>query len=249
LTHICKKLYTNKDLLSIYDILGGVVFIRLDEDRVVEAYIGEYASGKSEMAINRAIELKNLGRKVNLVDLDTVEPFYTIRPLKTRLEELGINVIAFSSNDTFGLGETGAMLNPRARWALRNEGDVILDIGYGVFGAQTLNLVEGIDDTPNFRVIAVINYSRPMTNNRNKIREYILGLGRVDAIVANTHLGDLTTWEMVCLGNKEIIAVADELGLPVDYMGIDKTLKDQIKDAIPNVPIKFITRYMPGAMW
>ena len=58
--------------------------------RIIEAYIGEYASGKSEMAINRALELKNQGRQVTLVDLDTVEPFYTLRILKKDLEAMGI---------------------------------------------------------------------------------------------------------------------------------------------------------------
>ena len=33
------------------------------------------------------------------------------------------------------------MLNPQAR-CLRVEGDVIFDVGYGVHGAKTLNLVE-----------------------------------------------------------------------------------------------------------
>ena len=61
--------------------------------RVVEAYVGEYASGKSELAINRALELKNQGRMVTLVDLDTVEPFYTLRPVKKMLEEKGLVII------------------------------------------------------------------------------------------------------------------------------------------------------------
>ncbi|MFA4884869.1 MAG: 4Fe-4S dicluster domain-containing protein [Desulfotomaculaceae bacterium] len=49
-------------------------------DRIVEAYVGEYAAGKSESAINRALEVVRQGRKVTLVDLDLVEPFYTLRP-------------------------------------------------------------------------------------------------------------------------------------------------------------------------
>ena len=32
--------------------------------RVLEAHIGEYASGKSENAVNRALDLAHLGRKV-----------------------------------------------------------------------------------------------------------------------------------------------------------------------------------------
>lgn len=223
--------------------------IQQNPARVVEAYIGEYASGKSEMAINRALELKNLNHRVTLVDLDTVEPFYTLRPLKEFLEQKGLNLISFSSKDSFGLGETGAMLNPRAKWALMNEGDIILDIGYGVYGARTLNLVEGANESPELKVIAVVNYTRPMTNSVEKIKEYLLELGRVDAIVANTHLGDQTTLDIIIKGNNEIIKAAQELNIPIEYIAMEKSLADVVKDYFFNYPVKFITRYMPAALW
>ncbi len=105
-----------------------MIFTFKEDARIVEAYIGEYASGKSEMAINRALELSRQGRQVTLVDLDTVEPFYTLRPIKHQLEKMNLNIISQSREDSFGLGETGSMLNPRARWALRNKGDIILDM-------------------------------------------------------------------------------------------------------------------------
>ncbi len=217
--------------------------------KIVEAFVGEYASGKSEISINRALELKTLGRSVNLVDLDTVEPFYTLRPIKDILEQKGLKVIGFSSKDTFGLGETGAMLNPQARWALRREGDVILDVGYGVFGARTLKLVEGADESPDLRVIAVINYTRPMTGSYELIKEYVINLGRVDAIVANTHLGDETTIDIVKKGNTEIINVAADLGLPVDFIAMDEKLRGSFEQKDFQIPIKFIHRYMPSARW
>ncbi len=53
----------------------------MESNKIVEAFIGEYASGKSENAINRAMKLQSQGREVTLVDLDTVEPFYTLRPI------------------------------------------------------------------------------------------------------------------------------------------------------------------------
>lgn len=217
--------------------------------RVVEAYVGEYASGKSEMAINRAIELKELGHIVTLVDLDTVEPFYTLRPLKELLEEKGLNLISFSTKDSFGLGETGAMLNPRAKWALMNEGDIILDIGYGVYGAKTLNLVEGANESPELKVIAVVNYTRPMTNSVEKIKEYLAELGRVDAIVANTHLGNQTTLDLIIEGNKEIFKAANDLNIPIEYIAIEKSLSDKATDYNFEFPVKFIDRYMPAALW
>ncbi|MGI5911946.1 MAG: hypothetical protein ACOX6E_05100 [Syntrophomonadaceae bacterium] len=217
--------------------------------RVVEAYIGEYASGKSELAINRALELKKKGHRVTLVDLDTVEPFYTLRPIKAKLEKEGLYIIGSTREDAFGLGETGAMLNPAARWALWQEGDIILDVGYGVFGAQTLNLVEGADKSTELRVIAVINYSRPMTGSRSRIIEYIQSLGRIDAIVANTHLGDQTTVDIIEQGNQVIIDVARELEIPVDFMAVDKNMKKLINQPNFKVPVKFIERYMPQALW
>jgi len=225
-----------------------LIFTLESNPRIVEAYIGEYASGKSEMAINRALELSNQGRRVTLVDLDTVEPFYTLRPIKILLEKMNLNVISYSREDSFGLGETGAMLNPRARWALRNEGDIILDIGYGVFGAQTLNLVEEIDQTPELKVIAVLNASRPMTNSIDRILEYVAGLGRVDAIVANTHMGDETTPEIIEAGNQIIIEAAQLMQLPIIYVAIIEELKESGVNHF-NLPVKYIKRYMPSAMW
>ena len=225
------------------------VFTLQYSPRVVEAYVGEYASGKSELAINRALELKSQGHMVTLVDLDTVEPFYTLRPLKKMLEEKGLIIIGYSSEDAFGLGETGAMLNPAARWALWREGDIILDVGYGVFGAKTLNLVEGALESTELRVIAVINYTRPMTGSRQRITEYIKNLGRVDAIVANTHLGDQTTVDIIKQGNNEILAVAQDLNIPVDYMVVDENMRDSIKTEDFNLPIRVIHRYMPQALW
>lgn len=217
--------------------------------RLVEAYVGEYASGKSELAINRALELTGQGRQVTLVDLDTVEPFYTLRPLQEQLERQGINIICLSAKDAFGLGETGAMLNPKARWALRHEGDIILDIGYGVYGARTLNLVEGANESKELKIMLVLNYYRPMTNSQDRIKEYINSFDRVDFIVANSHLGDQTTIEIMNKGNQEILAIADELGLPVAYIAADVSLAEELQKHQFQVPVKLIKRYMPEAIW
>ena len=224
-------------------------FANKQDNRIVEAYIGEYASGKSEMSINRAIELRAQGRQVTLVDLDTVEPFYTLRVIKKVLEAKGINMISYDREDSFGLGETGAMLNPKARWALKNEGDVILDIGYGVHGARTLNLVEGADESPELKIIAVMNGARPMTDSPVKVKEYLQELGRVDAIVLNTHLAEQSTPAAILAGNRMIAGVAEEEGIPIAYMAINEEFKDMAAFGDENIPIKYIKRYMPAAIW
>lgn len=226
-----------------------MIFIIESPARIVEAYIGEYASGKSEMAINRALELSKQGRQVTLVDLDTVEPFYTLRPIKKMLEEMSLKVIGFSQHEAFGLGETGAMLNPRARWALMNEGDIIMDIGYGVNGARTLNLVEGADQSPELKILAVLNASRPMTNSKQRIYEYISSLGRVDGIIANTHMGNETTLEIIEEGNKLIIEAAQDLQIAVACIAMEDRFEGSLNNKSFKFPLKYIHRYMPAAIW
>jgi hypothetical protein len=88
-----------------------------------------------------------------------------------------------------------------------------------------------------------------MTNSRERIKEYVLSLGRVDAIIANTHLADETTVELIKKGNQEIIQAANDLGIPVEAMVADERLSCQIVKENLGIPVRFIRRYMPAAMW
>lgn len=160
-----------------------------------------------------------------------------------------MKVIGFSRKDSFGLGETGAMMNPKARWILRHDGDIIMDVGYGVHGARTLNLVEGAYESPELKVLAVVNYTRPMTNSPERIIDYLKGLGRVDGVIANTHLGDETTLDIVCQGNRMIRETVRQLGMEVVYAAVDQKLVDAVIPEECEIPIKYIYRYMPSAIW
>lgn len=218
--------------------------------RVAEAYIGEYASGKSEVAINRALDLLNEGKKVTLVDLDLVEPFYTLRPLKKELEAKGLQIFAWETKETKGLGEAGNIIKPEMKWALRQEGDVILDIGYGVEGAKTLNLVEEKEKYSELRIYAVINLGRPMTSEKKQIVEYIKTLGPVHGLINNSHLGNETDVNFVQEGARVISEAAKELGLPVIATTIDYRLAEKIgvTDGQGN-PVRLLYRYMDRSFW
>lgn len=213
----------------------------------MEAYIGEYASGKSEIAINRAIELSSQNRKVSLVDLDIVEPCYTLRPLKKQLNEMGIFVLTSDTKEFMGLGEAGNIIKPASRWALKRDGDIILDIGYGIEGSRTLNLLEGADNDPDLKILAVLNASRPMTSTPKEMIEYLKSLGRVDGLINNTHLGEETTSFIVKEGFSMIDNVAKALNLPiVATVAIEKIAKE-LEEL--NCDIWAIRRYMPNALW
>ncbi len=218
--------------------------------RVVEAYIGEYASGKSEIAVNRALELVGSGRQVILVDLDLVEPCYTLRPLKKELEQAGITVLAWETRELFGLGETGNIMKPETRFCLLRSGDVIMDIGYGVFGSQVLNLVEGAWQDPDLKLYAVVNIGRPMTSTIDLIVGYIRELGRVDGLINNSHLGDETDAAFVNEGAAMVAAASEILGIPVIATVVSEALSPAFGgwDAYGH-PVRVIQRRMPHALW
>lgn len=218
--------------------------------RIVEAYTGEYAAGKSENAINRAIELAGKGRKVTLVDLDVVEPFYTLRPLQEELSSLGVDVLAWKTGETFGLGEAGTVIKPAARWALRREGDIILDTGYGVDGTRTINLLFGADTEPHLKVFAVVNTCRPMTGTVEDIVDDLKAMGRVDGLINNSHLAGETTAGDVEEGARIVTEAAKILGLPVIATAACAWIADRIGpvDCMGN-PVRPLVRFMHKAFW
>ncbi len=219
-------------------------------DRVVEAYVGEYAAGKSENALNRAIGLAGQDRMVTLVDLDLVEPFYTLRPLQKALSRLGVEVIAWKTEETLGLGEAGTVIKPAARWALRRAGDIILDIGYGVEGARTLNLVEGSTADQDLMVIAVINCSRPWTSTVEDIVLDVQQMARVNGLINNTHMAEETTVDLVQEGARTVSNAAKILGLPVVATAVCDGIAKKIghADCMGN-PVRPLQRMMQKAFW
>ncbi|GAW93629.1 hypothetical protein Desca_0032 [Calderihabitans maritimus] len=224
--------------------------IKPDQSRIVEAYIGEYASGKSENAVNRAVELVREGRRVTLVDVDIVEPFYTLRPIKKKLIDMGIDVITWETRETMGLGEAGSGIKPEGRWALWREGDVILDVGYGVAGAKTLNLIEGAMESKELKVLVVVNIARPLTSTVEDIVQYVKDLGRADGLINNSHLGEETTLEFVQDGARIVTEAAKILNLPVVATAVEETLAPLIgsSDCMGN-PVRRLHRYMPQTFW
>jgi predicted TIM-barrel fold metal-dependent hydrolase len=217
---------------------------------IIEAYVGEYASGKSENAVNRAIDLCRRGLPVTLVDLDTVEPVYTIRPIKKELEAMGMNVVAWETRDTVGLGEAGSVIKGAMRWVLRRPGNIIMDVGYGVHGARIFNLIEGAFESPYLKIIAVINMSRPFTSTVDNILEYVATLGRVDALLNNTHMAEETTVEIVQNGARGIAEAAKKLGLPIVATSAVRDIAAKIgpTDAVGN-PVWPLERIMPRTFW
>jgi len=224
--------------------------------RTVEVFTGAYASGKSESAINRALQYARCGKDITLVDLDTVEPAYCLRPIVGLLEEEGINVIA--QTDYFGLGEAGSYVTPEQINCLSKNGDIVIDVGYGASGLDILDILNKIEDENDLRIYLVINTSKFETRDRESILEYIdfsSGLNKkpwkkFSGFISNTHLSDETTKEDIIRGYEKLKEVSHETKIPIVAIGADEKFAADFPDyKYDNVPVWFYKRHMPKALW
>lgn len=229
----------------------------MENKRIVEIYSGAYASGKSETAINRAYQYIKTGKAITLVDLDTVEPAYCLRPLVPQLEKDGINVVA--QTDRFGLGEAASYVTQEQVMVLKNnKTDIIIDVGYGASGLDILDILQGIEEETNVKNYLVINTSKFETKDEESILEYLniaKGCGDrpykcFNGLISNTHFGDETTKDDVIRGYEILKNVSKESNIPIFAIGVaDFLTKDFETLNYDGVPIWIYNRMMPNAMW
>lgn len=224
--------------------------------RTVEVFTGAYASGKSESAINRALQYVKRNEKITLVDLDTVEPVYCIRPITQELKALCVDVV--SNEENFGLGETGSYVTGEQLNCLRREDDIVIDVGYGASGLDTLDIITGIEEEKDLRIYLVVNTSKFETKDVESILEYIdfsSGLNKREwkkftGLISNTHFSDETTYEDIIRGYNILKEASEKANIPIIAIGADEKFEADFPDQeYEGVPVWFYHRYMPKAFW
>ena len=224
--------------------------------RFVEVYTGAYTSGKSEISINRALSLNKTFPPITLVDLDTVEPAYTLRPIKKDIEALGVKVVTQESY--FGLGETGNVLTGYQTNCLLNDGNIVIDVGYGVGGLDVLEIISNIEKEEDLRIYIVINASKPETSSTDEIINYVnwtkgserRSWKKFSGIISNTHFGDETQKDDVLRGFEVTKKAAEKLSIPIRALCIcEELLSEFDSKTISDIEIWSLQRFMPKALW
>ncbi len=214
----------------------------------VTLFAGHYGSGKTNIAVNYALYLKEQGKDVIIADMDIVNPYFRTKDSLDVLEKAGIELIspqfANSNVDLPALPqEMYKTVQDRSKYS-------VLDIGGDDRGAYALGrYTPYILEENDYEMVFVANFYRPLTTTALEALEVmreIEAAGHLPftAIVNNSNIGNETTAEDVL----KTVDRAEELsklsGLPVILTTAEARVADELKSKFQNVlPLNLQNKY------
>ena len=185
--------------------------------------IGNYGSGKTEIAINLAVKSAEKGMNTLVVDLDKVNDYFRMSDRVDILSEKKVNLVS----PTFaGQGVTPSNMSAAVASAFAGDWDLcIFDVGGDAAGAMSLGryhqdfmaLEEG-----QLEVYDIVNVFRPMSESPEKIVKLMHemeGFARlnVTGFVNNSNLLNYSSADDIRQGYEVIKATSELTGIPVKH--------------------------------
>lgn len=203
----------------------------------ITVLFGNYGSGKTEIALNTALNLRQIHDKVSLVDIDIVNPYFRSSEHKGMLEEKGIKVIApIYANTAVDVPSL-----PPDILSVFKGGYAVFDCGGDPVGAAALGSLKPHFDNvrEQTQVLYVVNTKRPFQGSVEPIEqsvERIQANARLgaDGFVLNSNLGKDTTGKELEEGYEIMQALVQKTGIPLAYVSGTKISLDEFDKQCPN---------------
>lgn len=203
----------------------------------VTIFAGHYGSGKTNIAVNYAIRIKENGYPVKIGDMDIVNPYFRTKDSEKELSEAQIELIS----PAFANSNVDLPALPQQLYSLVWNKDyyAVLDVGGDDRGAYALGrYADFIREENDYEMVFVANFFRPLTPDADSAIEVMREIEQAckikfTAIVNNSNLGNITTAQDV----ESTFEKADELckktGLPLLFTSTTQSVgKNLNKDNV-----------------
>lgn len=195
---------------------------------------GHYGSGKTNVAVNLALKIKQDGFNVKIADLDIVNPYFRTKDSLKELTQAGIDLIS----PAFANTNVDLPALPQEAYSLVQQKDfyAVLDVGGDDRGAYALGrYAPYIKEENNYEMCFVFNCYRPLTRTAEEALEVMKEIEFAckipfTAIINNSNIGNDTDAETVLASQKETEKLSEITGLPVIYT----TVREDINVSINN---------------
>lgn len=203
----------------------------------VTVLIGNYGSGKTEIAVNMALLAAAAGERTLVIDLDKVNDYFRMSDKVSLLGEKNINVV---TPTMAGKGVTPSSMSAAVASAFTDEWDsVIFDVGGDAAGALSLGRYhqDFMDLEPgSLEVYDIVNVFRPMSETAEKIiklQSELESFARLE-VTGFVNNSNLLTWasaDDLRRGYDVVRELSDMTGLPVAHTtGREENLKAFLAD-------------------
>lgn len=199
----------------------------------VYVMIGNYGSGKTELALNFAFRAAERGDRTELLDLDMVNTYFrlTERGRMTRMSEIRLVSPNFACS---GIETLSVPAEVASAFAMDWD-TVVFDVGGDAVGATAVGRYhqDFMELEPgSLEVLNVVNIRRPLAGTVERIihlqeEMQIHSRLKITGMINNTNLAQLTTPAELRDGYEMIREVSLRTGVPVSYTSGKKELLDQ----------------------
>lgn len=168
-------------------------------DQKVTVISGPYGSGKTNIAVNLAMDLAKNGLICRIADLDIVNPYFRSADNAKMLEELGVHtMIPEFANTNVDI----PALPPDYQLLFTGEGKSVADVGGDADGAAVLGLSHDDYLEAGYKMYFVYNRYRYVTVRHEDALEVLQAIERASGmkfhgIINNSNLGEETDEETV----------------------------------------------------
>lgn len=201
-------------------------------DNRITIFVGHYGSGKTEVAVNYAIKLKEEGNDVIIVDLDIVNAYYRTKDNEEMLRKKGIEVISpIYANTNVDIPS----LPPELMKVFDvKDKKIVFDVGGDDDGAIALGRFFRYFSQEKYEMYAVINTKRPLTDSKENIIMMIDAINvnsrlLTTGVINNTNLSYETTISDILSGEKIVLDVSKEINLPFIFTSLKEEFVDEYK--------------------